>query len=439
MTDVQWSAPVAHGPIDAHVSIPGSKSLTNRWLVLAALAAAPTRLIGALASRDSRLMIDALSQLGARFEADGEALVVHPLAAPEADAGPLEVHCGLAGTVMRFVPALAALSGRRVTFTGDAGALVRPMAPLLSALDQQGVSVAFHGREGYLPFTVHGPGALPGGLVSIDASASSQFVSGLLMAGVRAASPLTVRHVGADLPSLPHIAMTLALLNEVGVQTSHTVIDGVHEWTVHPIAFTVGDIVVEPDLSNAGPFLAAAMVAGGTVSIAHWPHTTTQPGDEFRRILPLMGASVERVGDDMELTGTGTLRGIDIDLSAVGELTPTIAALAALADSPSHLRGIKHLRGHETDRVHALAVELGKLGARVVEHEGSLEIDPAPLGATVFETYEDHRMATAAAIIGLRVPNMRVVNVATTQKTIPDFVGMWMSMLHTEKLAGQTW
>ncbi len=439
MTSVQWSAPVGHGPVDAHVSLPGSKSLTNRWLVLAALSAEPTRLVGALTSRDSRLMCDALSRFGASCEADGDDLLVTPIAPESMEGGPCEVHCGLAGTVMRFVPALAAIAGRSVTFTGDEGALVRPMAPLLEALRQLGVSVECHGADGFLPFTVHGTGVLPGGTVEIDASDSSQFVSGLLLAGSRAESPLMVRHVGDSLPSVPHIDMTIGVLRSAGIAAEHRFDGAHHEWTVTPREFSAGEVVIEPDLSNAGPFLAAAMVTGGVVSIEHWPESTTQPGDFFRTILTRMGASVERFDDDIEFSGTGTIHGIDCDLSAAGELTPTIAALAVLADSPSHIRGIRHLRGHETDRVHALAVELGKLGARTIEHDGSLEIFPGPLTATEFETYEDHRMATAGAIIGLRVPGVRVINIATTQKTMPDFVGMWMSMLHTEKPAGEIW
>lgn len=445
MPDVQWTAPVAHGLIDAHVSIPGSKSLTNRWLVLASLASTPTDIVGALASRDSRLMIEALGALGGSAATKDGALAISPLpfslANPERDDSlePLEIHCGLAGTVMRFVPPLALLTSRAVTFTGDGGALVRPMAALIDALRQQGAEVTCHGEEGFLPFTVRGNG-LPGGAVSIDASGSSQFVSALLLAAVRAQSPLTIRHTGAHLPSLPHIEMTLALLRKCGIEARHDVENGCHEWSVTPGEPRLPDpVVVEPDLSNAGPFIAAALVTGGTVSIENWPEHTTQPGDEFRRILPLMGAKVERIGPDVEFSGTGTLRGINVDLAAVGELTPTIAALAALANSPSRLSGIGHLRGHETDRVHALAVELTKLGASVSEGEDFLEITPGPLTGTVFETYEDHRMATAGAIIGLRVPGVRVVNVQTTSKTLPDFVGMWTSMLHLENPAGNTW
>lgn len=437
--EVTWTAPVATGPVDALVRVPGSKSLTARWMLLAALASSPTTLREPLNSRDTRIMRDALERLGARFIAEPGALHVENID-ESAPAGPIEVHTGLAGTVMRFVPLIAALHDGDVRFTGDDAALVRPMGPVIAALRALGVEVTEHGAPERLPFTVHGRGHLPGGVIEIDASASSQFVSNLLLAGARADAELVVRHTGSSLPSLPHIEMTLAVLERAGVRASHHVTEtGAHEWSVTPGPVEIGEVVVEPDLSNAGPFLAAALVAGGTIAIADWPERTTQPGDAYRELLARMGGQVEREDADLCVTGTGAIHGIDADLSAVGELTPTVAALAVLADSPSHLRGIAHLRGHETDRVHALAVELERLGARTVEHPGSLEIHPRPLHGAVFETYEDHRLATAGAIIGLRVPDVRVVNVQTTQKTLPDFVGMWLSMLHTNAPAGLTW
>ncbi len=437
--DVTWTAPVATGPVDALVRVPGSKSLTARWMLLAALASSPTTLHEPLSSRDTRIMQDALERLGARFTTEPGALRVEGIDA-NASTGPVEVHTGLAGTVMRFVPLIAALHDGDVRFTGDDAALVRPMGPVIAALRALGVEVSEHGASDRLPLTVHGRGQLPGGLVEIDASASSQFVSNLLLAGARADSELVVRHTGSSLPSLPHIEMTLAVLQRAGITATHRVTEaGIHEWSVTPGPVEIGEVVVEPDLSNAGPFLAAALVAGGSIAIADWPEHTTQPGDAYRELLARMGGQVEREDTDLCVTGTGVIRGIDADLSAVGELTPTIAAVAVLADSPSHLRGIAHLRGHETDRVHALAVELERLGARTVEHPDSLEIHPRPLQGTVFETYEDHRLATAGAIIGLRVPDVRVVNVETTQKTLPDFVGMWLSMLHTHAPAGLTW
>ncbi|EWS79753.1 3-phosphoshikimate 1-carboxyvinyltransferase [Brachybacterium phenoliresistens] len=441
MPDVLWTAPVATGPVDALISVPGSKSLTARWMILAALAEEPTLLHGALVSRDTRLMRDALERLGASLTVEDGALRVHPIPpASEERQEPIEIHTGLAGTVMRFVPLLAALRHGDVRFTGDEAALVRPMGPVIAALRGLGVEVTEHGEAGHLPITVHGRGSLPGGPLTIDASASSQFVSNLLLVAPRCEEDLVLRHDGATLPSLPHIEMTVETLLEAGVTVRHRPLgEGVHEWTVPHGPIRLGEVTVEPDLSNAGPFLAAALVTGGTIAVAGWPETTTQPGDAYRELLSRMGGEVWREEDEVCLRGTGTIHGIDADLSAVGELTPTIAALAALADSPSHLRGIGHLRGHETDRLEALAAELTNIGARTIAHPDSLEIHPGPLHGEVFETYEDHRLATAAAVIGLRVPDLRVRNVETTQKTLPDFVGMWLAMLHTDAPTGGTW
>lgn len=440
-SEVLWTAPVAQGPVDALVRVPGSKSLTARWMVLAAVADDVTQLRGALVSRDTRLMRDALERLGAALTVRDGALHVTPIPpATDIREEPVEVHTGLAGTVMRFVPLLAALRNGDVRFTGDEGALVRPMAPVIDLLRAQGVEVTEHGEAGHLPFTVHGTGTLPGGHVQVDASASSQFISNALLVGARCQEPLVIEHVGPSLPSLPHIDMTLQTLQDVGVHAEHRLEDGGrHTWQVRPGPVLPGEVVVEPDLSNAGPFLAAAMVTDGTIAIADWPESTTQPGDAYRHLLEEMGAEVWREEDSLCVSGTGTIMGIDTDLSATGELAPTIAALAALAETPSRLRGIAHLRGHETDRLKALATELTRIGSRTVEHEDGLEITPGPLHGEVFETYEDHRMATAAAIIGLRVPDVRVVNIGTTQKTLPDFVGMWLSMLHTDAPAGEIW
>lgn len=439
---VEWGALLADGPLSAMVRVPGSKSLTARWLVLAAVADEPSQIRGALSSRDTRLMRDALEQLGAVIESeqDEEILRVMPLPpSSEHRADPIEIHAGLAGTVMRFVPPVAALRNGDVRITGDEAALRRPMGPVIDALRALGVEVTEEGEPARLPITIHGTGAIRGGRVEIDASASSQFVSNLLLIGARADADLELVHVGESLPSLPHIEMTLATLRQAGVEARHRIDeDGRHAWIVRRGQILPGSVVIEPDLSNAGPFLAAPMIAGGSVGVIGWPESTTQAGDAFRGLLAAMGAEVFREDDAIVVTGTGHLRGIDVDMSAHGELVPTIAALAALADSPTRIRGVAHLRGHETDRLHALATELTKLGAATVETADGLEITPGELVGTAFETYEDHRMATAGAIIGLRVPDMRVVDVQTTQKTLPDFVGMWLAMLHTDAPAGGT-
>ena len=423
-----WPAPQATGPLDARVAVPGSKSLSNRYLVLAALATGPSRLEGVLASRDTRLMAAALTALGA-VVADDEsgAWLVTP---PGALAGGVTLDCGLAGTVMRFLPPVAALATGAVRFDGDRQAYARPMGPVLDALRVLGVRVDDHGASGRLPFTVHGRGTLAGGRVDVDASASSQFVSGLLLAAPRFDEGLTLRHVGPTLPSLPHIAMTVDVLRGAGV-----VVDDSRPaiWQVRPGPIAGRDVRVEPDLSNAGPFLAAAMVAGGSVRVPGWPTTTTQPGALLPGLLTRMGADCALDGDVLTVTGTGVVHGLDVDLRAAGELVPTVAALAALADSPTRLRGIGHLRGHETDRLAALASEITSLGGRVEQSSDGLVITPQPLHGGRWRTYADHRMATAGAVLGLAVPGVDVEDVGTTDKTLPDFVGLWTAMLTTAR------
>lgn len=427
-----WTAPVADGPLDATVAVPGSKSLSNRYLVLAALAGGPSTLRSLLVSRDTRLMAAALAALGVRVDLDDDKVRVTP--------GPLRggvtVECGLAGTVMRFLPAVAALADGPVHFTGDPEALVRPMGPLLRALRALDVRVDDDGAPGHLPFTVHGRGGVRGGQVDVDASGSSQFVSGLLLAAARFEQGITLRHTGPTLPSLPHIEMTVDVLRAAGV----VVDDSRPEiWHVEPGTVAGRDVQVEPDLSNAAPFLCAAMVAGGSVRVPGWPARTTQPGGLLPEILTRMGATAHLDGDVLTVSGTGEVHGVDLDLRAAGELAPTIAALAALADSPTRLRGIAHLRGHETDRLAALATEITALGGQVEQTSDGLVVTPRPLHDGVWRTYADHRMATAGALIGLHVPGVRVEDVATTAKTLPGFVDLWTGMLAgTDRAAGPT-
>lgn len=422
-----WPAPVATEPVDAVVSLPGSKSLTNRALVLAALADGPSVVRRALRSRDTELMARALTSLGARVDTSGDDWAVTPLG--DAAVEGAQVDCGLAGTVMRFVPPVAGLVRGDVAFDGDPHMRKRPVGEVLVALAALGVRIDDGGR-GSLPFTVHGTGSVPGGTVVIDASASSQFVSALLLAGARFEQGVDVRHDGKPIPSLPHIEMTIAMLRDRGVAVD----DGdANRWAVAPGPVAAIDETIEPDLSNAAPFLALAAVSGGAVTVRDWPESTTQAGDALRDLLAQMGCRVERVADGLRVTGPDGghrgLRGIDVDLRDVGELTPAVAALCALASTPSHLRGIAHIRGHETDRLSALAKELGGLGADVVEHPDGLSLRPAPLTGGVFHTYADHRMAHAGVIVGAAVPGVLVENVATTSKTFPDFAGFWSALV----------
>jgi 3-phosphoshikimate 1-carboxyvinyltransferase len=416
-----WVAPRAHRPVRGTVPLPGSKSLTNRLLLLAAIAGGPSRLAAPLRARDTVLMADALRALGVGVADDGADWIVTP--------GPLHgghVDTGLAGTVMRFVPPLAGLGNGDVTFDGDAYARERPMATLLDGLRQAGVEVDDEGR-GRLPFTVRGHGSVPGGSVHIDASASSQFVSGLLLAGARYDKGIEIVHTGeGPVPSQPHIVMTLDVLRAAGVDASAV---GPHTWHVAPGPVAGGTHIVEPDLSNAAPFLAAAVVTGGTVRIPGWPISTTQAGDALRGLLTEMGASVEFEGGALAVSGTGSITGLVADLRDVGELTPVLAAIAALADSPSSFYGIGHLRGHETDRLAALCTELTHLGGDVAEQSDGLTITPRPLHGGTWHAYADHRMATAGAVLGLVVDDVVIDDIGCTTKTLPDFPGMWSTLL----------
>ncbi|GLJ78491.1 3-phosphoshikimate 1-carboxyvinyltransferase 1 [Microbacterium imperiale] len=419
---------MADGPVRAEVSVPGSKSLTNRELVLSALAESPSRLVAPLHSDDSARMIDALRALGAQIEAVpgdgpfGPDLVVTPLSGDAADA---VVDCGQAGTVMRFVTPLAGLVRGEVTVTAHESALHRPMGEMIRSLRELGVDIDDGGRW-MLPFLVHGHGHVRGGEVTIDASASSQFVSGLLLAAPRFDVGLRLVHEGRRLPSVPHIDMTVEALAHRGV---HVERPSEREWLVPAGPLRGKELTIEPDLSNAAPFLAAAVLTGGRVSIPHWPIHSTQPGALLADILTEIGARVTRRSGVLSVTGTGEIRGVDLDLTAASELTPSLFALAAFADAPSTLHGIGHIRGHETDRIAALVGNLRALGGQAEELEDGIRITPVPLRGGLWRAHHDHRMATAGAIIGLRVPGVEVDDIGTTAKTMPEFPRLWDEML----------
>ena len=420
---MNWPAPSMTGPVDATVPVPGSKSLTNRALVLAALATpqGTSTVNGALRSRDTNLMSEAIRTLGVTVTGDGTELTISGRIDPAPDA---RVDCGLAGTVLRFVPPDAALSTTPVIFDGDEQARARPIAPLLKGLGALGVDI--DGEA--LPFTVRGRGAVGGGTVEIDASASSQFVSGLLLSGAAFTDGLTVVHTGESVPSAPHVAMTVAMLRDAGVQVDDATAT---RWRVQPGPVAARVWNIEPDLSNATPFLAAALVTGGTVRIARWPKASIQPADTILGLLANVDAVVHQHDSHLEVAGATDYDGFEADLHDVGELAPTVAALAALAreGATSRLRGIAHLRGHETDRLAALTAEINGLGGDCAETDDGLLITARPLHGGTWRSYADHRMATAGAIVGLRTPGVEVENIATTAKTLPDFPRMWADML----------
>lgn len=417
-----WAAPYTPRPICATVTVPGSKSQTNRALVLSALASGGVSTIsGALRSRDTDLMIDGLRELGLRIEVSDAQLSIDGQITPQPGA---RVDCGLAGTVLRFVPPLAALGTETVMFDGDEQARVRPIKPLLDAL--RGLGVNLDGDA--LPFLVHGTGSVNGGTVQIDASSSSQFVSGLLLSGAAFTGGVTVQHRGATLPSAPHIAMTVAMLRQAGVAVDDS---APNRWQVSPGVVAARHWNIEPDLSNAVPFLAAAVVSGGTVRITGWPAHSIQPAETILGILKKLNAVVTQADSYLEVSGPAAYEGFDVDLRAVGELTPAVAALAALATpgSVSHLTGIAHLRGHETDRLAALRTEINRLGGNCEETPDGLVITATPLHAGVWGSYADHRMAMAGAIVGLKVAGVQVDDIATTGKTLPQFPTLWTDMV----------
>lgn len=418
-----WHTPTLRGPLDASVRVPGSKSITNRAFLLAALASAPTLVRHPLDSRDARLMLDALRALGAGSEPLDDGVCVHPLR-PAAAGAEVSVALGNAGTVARFTPALAALGSATVHFDGDAAIRRRPIAPLLRALADLGADIDDGGR-GAPPFTVRGHGGLRGGAVDLDSSASSQFLSALLLVAPACTEGVTVRLVGDAPPSEPHIAMTLDLLCTFG---AHPEREGTR-FHVPPGELSCPDYTVEPDLSTAAPFLAAAVLTGGTMRIPGWPMRTTQPGDWLRDLLTELGVKVELDDDGLTISGAGSFPGLELDLREVGELTPVVAALLCFADGPSVISGVAHLRGHETDRLAALATELSGLGGSVVETSDGLRITPTPMHGGTFRSYEDHRLVMAAAVLGLRVPEIVVDDPATVGKTFPGFVDTWTAML----------
>lgn len=419
-----WTAPTAGAPVAATVRLPGSKSMTARALVLSGLADGPSTIQRPLRARDTELMAGALRALGAEVDASDER---RWLVRPGPLSGPAQVDVGLAGTIMRFLPPVAALADGPVTFDGDPHARTRPMRPLVQALRALGVRVDASPADG-LPLTVHGAAAVDGGEVVIDASASSQLVSGLLLSAPRFTKGLTLRHQGPPVPSAPHLRMTTHMLRAAGAAVD----ESPDTWTVQPGRLCGRHWDIEPDLSGAAPFFAAAMVTGGSVTLLGFPGDSWQPVTRVGELLTAMGAQVSLDADGLTVRGTGTVHGVDADLSEVGELTPVLAALAALADSPSRFTGVAHIRAHETDRVAALATELTAVGARVAEHPDGLEITPGPLRAASLATYDDHRMAHAAAVIGLAVPGVELSDVACTSKTLPEFPELWSAMIAGE-------
>ena len=436
--DRTWASPAAAGPVSARVRPPASKSITNRALVLAALGDGPSRIASPLRARDTELAADALRVLGSEITESRTDWVVTP--GQPVPGSEVSVDVGNAGTVMRFMPSVAALTSAVVSFDGDERIRLRPIAPVLAALRQLGAQIEDGGR-GAAPFTVYGRGAVRGGTVVLDASGSSQLVSGLLLTAPRFDEGVEVRHEGPPVPSAPHIAMTVRMLRAAGASVEELASGAsgpgrADAWRVRPGRLDLGSVTVEPDLSNAGPFLAAALVTGGTITVTDWPRDSLQAAGPILEVLGRMGARSSVGPDGLTVRGGGRVHGITADLRDVNELTPVLTAAAAVADSPSVFTGLAHTRAHETDRLAALAKEINALGGDITELPDGLQIRPRPLRAEAaggpFGTYDDHRMVMAAAVLGLAVPGLRVAGAATVAKTFPDFLDVWESMLGPE-------
>ncbi|HXB51015.1 MAG TPA: 3-phosphoshikimate 1-carboxyvinyltransferase [Streptosporangiaceae bacterium] len=435
--DVDWQAPAAMTAVRASIRLPGSKSITNRALILAALADGPTTITGPLRARDTDLMAGAVTALGASIDDPGTVQAGKPTwtVTPGRASGAITVDVGNAGTVLRFVPPAAGLVTGDVQFSGDPRAAQRPVGELLAGLRQAGVEVDDGGR-GAVPFVVRGGGRVRGGAITLDASSSSQLVSGLMLAAPRFEQGIQITHNGTRIPSAPHIAMTTAMLSAAGADveswsSGNGTFPAPDSWRVRPGRLSPGTIVVEPDLSNAAPFLASALVTGGTITIPGWPAVSLQAASQILDVLQQMGATCQATNDGMRITGTGRIRGISADLRDISELAPVLTALAALADGPSEFTGIGHMRLHESDRLAVLAAEIGALGGQVAELPDGLRVVPRPLraGPDPFDSHDDHRMVMAAAVLGLAVPGLRVRNASTVAKTFPAFLTLWQQML----------
>lgn len=418
-----WHAPTINGAINSTLEIPGSKSATNRAFVLAALGDKNSIITNPLFARDTNLMLEALEKLGCNVVKKSNSVEISPMKKGHSE---ISIDVGLAGTVMRFVPPLAALSSGTSHFDGDERARNRPMKTLIESLKKLNVKV-IDNHQGKLPFSIISDGQITGGEIEIDASESSQFISALMLVGAKFNNGLTIRHVGQNLPSLPHIEMTIEMLKEVGVKTNQI---NATTWRIDNQTINSKNWVVEPDLSNAGPFLAAAMVTKGEIKINDWPLQTTQAGNSWIEILSLMGANIQLNSKQLILKNDSEIKGINYNLNDVGELTPVLVAISLFANSKSEFTGISHLRGHETDRLAALVENITAIGGDAKETEDGLIINPKQLHGGVWKAFDDHRMATAGAVIGLKVKDIYVDDIATTSKTLPNFEEMWNKMVN---------
>lgn len=416
-------APIGH-PLDATVTVPGSKSLTNRALVCAALAGGTSTIHGALVADDSLAMRVALGILGAQIDHDpatGDVTVggtggrLRP--------GPAELDMRLSGTTSRFLLPVVALGDGRYRVDGGEPLRARPMGPVLDGVRTLGAGVEHHGEPGHLPVTIVAPGGLEGGEVAVAGDTSSQFLSGLLLAApcTRRGVRLTVT---THLVSRPYIELTTAVMADFGVQVTH---EGERPGagpvlTVPPGGYRAATYAVEPDASTASYFLAAAALVGGRVTVEGLGAGSRQGDAAFADLLGRMGARVERTATSTTVVGTGVLHGLgDVDMSAMPDLAQTLAAVAVFADAPTRVTGVELIRWHETDRIAAVVAELRRAGIRADEERAGFVVHPGTPRPARIETYDDHRMAMSFALLGLRAPGIEIADPDCVGKTFPGF------------------
>ncbi|WP_204745212.1 3-phosphoshikimate 1-carboxyvinyltransferase [Glycomyces paridis] len=424
----RWTATYAETELDAVVRVPGSKSMTARALILAALASGPSAIHRPLIARDTLLMVEGLRAIGVGVDTADDALWTVTPPAGGAFAGGTAVDCGLAGTVMRFLPPVAALADGPVAFDGDPHARNRPNDGVIKALRDLGVGIEDGGRLA-LPFTVNAAGRVAGGELAVDASKTSQLVSALLMAAPRFEHGLDLRHTGdRPVPSRPYLDMVVQMLREAGAEVDDS---EPNRWRVAPGELKGREWVIEPDLQNAAPFLVAAVAAGGRVTVEGWPTETAQAGDRIRDVLAQLGSRVEWSRGGLTVVGAPDPIPVELDLADAAELTPALAALFGVNRGPFTVRGVAHIRGHETDRVAALVAELRGIGADVDEFEDGFRVNKGGSRSGTWKTYADHRMAHAGAVAGLVIPGLVLDDVACVSKTWPDFAEAWeRAVLH---------
>ncbi|HTW88904.1 MAG TPA: 3-phosphoshikimate 1-carboxyvinyltransferase [Candidatus Binataceae bacterium] len=410
--------PITH-LLDAAITPPGSKSITNRALLLAAMASGSSAIEGALFSDDTRQMAGALAQLGFQITADEARgrieIVGNGGTIPVSDAN---LSIGGAGTAMRFLAAFATLGHGRLRIDGNQRMRERPMGELLDTLTSLGArAFSEHGNRCPPVIIERGPERFAGGSASIDARTSSQFVSALLMPAPLWRDGLRLQVEGET--ARPFIEMTLRLMERRGARSS---VAGNMLIVPGGQSYQAGSFTVEPDASAASYFAAAAALAGGTVRIRGLDASSVQGDIAFMRVLERMGAAVRFENSEIAVSGRGRLTGVDLAMNAMPDMVPTLAALAPFASSPTRIRGVAFIRHHESDRLRALAVELARIGASVREFDDGLLIEPASgLRPAAIETYDDHRIAMAFAVAGLRLPGLKIRNPGCVAKTYPNF------------------